>query len=78
MYFPISLSILLQFGGVFRFYSNLKEMSVSKQLGEPDHRGTDKPLFGVFKQFNFGKSNCFLNEGVMKSNLILEKAKKLK
>ena len=38
-----------------------------------------KQLFsneGVTKQFNFGKSNCFLNEGVMKRNLILEKAKK--
>ena len=33
-------------------------------------------LRGNKKQFSFGESNFFLNEGVTKSNLILEKAKK--
>ena len=44
---------------------------------EPFHldTGTDKPLFGVFKQFSFFlKKQLFFNEGVIKSNLILEKA----
>ena len=37
-------------------------------------RGTDKLLFGVFKQINLEKKQLFSNEGVTKSNLILEKA----
>ena len=37
-------------------------------------RGTDKLLFGVFKQLNLWKKLSFSNERVTKSNLILEKA----
>ena len=37
-------------------------------------RGTDKPLFGVFKQLNLLKKQLFSNEGVTKSNFIMEKS----
>ena len=46
----------------------------SYDLTSPPVRGTDKPLFGVFKQLNLWNKQLFSNEGVTKSNLILEKA----
>ena len=38
------------------------------------YRGTDKPLFGVFKQLNLCKKQSFSKEGVTKSNLIFGKS----